>query len=170
MLPFPQICELPQPSPWRCSCTCFPRRAASPSSTPAAASLRASCIVLTLLPRKPLTSISILSIGAICPNGLYAPNQGICFGREWGGQIGRVSKALSAHDLGFGVRDRPRLKPCYDFIPIASHTVGACFPVPVESKASERTGLAAGDLGHNRLSECDGRCVQDLGTYSRRRS
>jgi len=45
--------------------------------------------------------------------------------------------------------------PCYDFIPITDPTLDACLPV----------GWPSG-FRCCRLSWCDGRCVQDPGTYS----
>ena len=47
--------------------------------------------------------------------------------------------------------------PCYDFTPLTLHTFGAS---PLDGWA--------GDFGCRRLGWCDGRCVQDPGTYSPR--
>jgi hypothetical protein len=49
----------------------------------------------------------------------------------------------------------PLRLPCYDFTPIANLTVGAPY-----HKGSGH------DFGCGQLSWCDGRCVQDPGTYS----
>ena len=49
----------------------------------------------------------------------------------------------------------PLRLPCYDFTPIANLTVGAPY----------HKGLGH-DFGCGQLSWCDGRCVQDPGTYS----
>ena len=53
----------------------------------------------------------------------------------------------------------PLRLPCYDFTPITGHTVGACL-----------LAVGVGDFRYNRLSWCDGRCVQGPGTYSPRRA
>ena len=53
----------------------------------------------------------------------------------------------------------PLRLPCYDFTPIIGHTVGVC-PLAV----------GANDFRYNKLSWCDGRCVQGPGTYSPRRA
>jgi hypothetical protein len=53
----------------------------------------------------------------------------------------------------------PLRLPCYDFTPITGHTVGACL-----------LAVGLGDFRYNRLSWCDGRCVQGPGTYSPRRA
>ena len=47
--------------------------------------------------------------------------------------------------------------PCYDFTPLAPHTLGA-------------SPGGAGDFGCRRLGWCDGRCVQGPGTHSPRRA
>jgi hypothetical protein len=52
----------------------------------------------------------------------------------------------------------PLRLPCYDFTPITDSTFGRCLP----------EGWLT-DFGCFRLSWCDGRCVQDPGTYSPRR-
>ena len=49
----------------------------------------------------------------------------------------------------------PLRLPCYDFTPITNHTLGGSLP--------EGWHL---DFWYNRLSWCDGRCVQGPGTYS----
>ena len=53
----------------------------------------------------------------------------------------------------------PLRLPCYDFTPITGHTVGVCL-----------LAVGANDFRYNRLSWCDGRCVQGPGTYSPRRA
>ena len=50
--------------------------------------------------------------------------------------------------------------PCYDFTPLTPRTFDASAP---------RRG-SAGGFGCRRLGWCDGRCVQDPGTYSPRRA
>ena len=50
--------------------------------------------------------------------------------------------------------------PCYDFTPLTLHTFDASAP---------QRG-SAGGFGCRRLGWCDGRCVQDPGTYSPRRA
>jgi hypothetical protein len=53
----------------------------------------------------------------------------------------------------------PQRLPCYDFTPIIGHTVGACL-----------LAVGCNDFRYNKLSWCDGRCVQGPGTYSPRRA
>src|SRR5207342_907929 len=53
----------------------------------------------------------------------------------------------------------PLRLPCYDFTPIIGHTVGVCL-----------LAVGANDFRYNKLSWCDGRCVQGPGTYSPRRA
>jgi len=46
--------------------------------------------------------------------------------------------------------------PCYDFTPVTRPAFGC--PAPLRGSAT--------DFGHSWLPWCDGRCVQDPGTYS----
>ena len=50
--------------------------------------------------------------------------------------------------------------PCYDFTPVTRPAFGC--PAPLRGSAT--------DFGHSWLPWCDGRCVQDPGTYSPRHS
>jgi hypothetical protein len=56
----------------------------------------------------------------------------------------------------------PLRLPCYDLVPIAEFTLGACLP--------PEGGLAPGDFRCPPLWWLDGRCVQGSGTHSPRRS